>query len=130
MLVVCAVLLGTCPLFAKTLSVECTGERSDSSVELVAEIENKNAAPEIEVFFVDGLEPSRIRDISEKPVYKDGKFALKIQYGPRLYSSVELSVESCDDDFEATGEGVLRKHVGGFAGESKEPLECICSFLD
>jgi serine protease inhibitor len=112
---------------AKILSVNCES-KNGKSLELVSEIVNVNTPQKIKSLVVNGYEVLSFRDISKMPIYQNGDLSLNIQYGKNLFSSAELSLSKCNDDFEATGKAVVNEYVGGFAGKLPSHMNCSCSF--
>lgn len=110
---------------AKTLTVDCKG--GGETLELVTEIANVRDPQKIQSLVIRDTPIQNFRDISTMPIYKDGDVTLRIQFGKMLYSSVDISVQQCSDDFLATGQATLKLYVGGFAGTSQTAMQCGCS---
>ena len=111
---------------AKTLKADCSAP-SGESLSLVSDIANVNTPQKITSLTVGGAQESAFRDVSAMPIYQNGVLTLKIQFGSRLYSSTELTLTNCTDSFLATGQALLKKYVGGFAGTDNSNLKCSCS---
>src|SRR5687767_1839557 len=105
--------------FAKTLTVDCSGD--GKSVKLVSEIANVNSQPKLKSLEVNGEKPRQSREASTTPVYnKETKtFKLRVNFGQSLFSSVVVTAQDCDDSFTSGGTATLREHVGGFAGSDE-----------
>lgn len=111
---------------AKTLTVGCES-KNGNTLEFISDIPNVNTPQTIKSLEVNGTPVSKFRDISKMPIYRSGNIHIQIQFGTNLYSSAELILDKCTDDFEATGSATVQEYVGGFAGTSQSHLTCTCS---
>lgn len=118
--------LGSLSANAKVLSVNCQATNG-KSFQMVSEIANVNTAQAIKSLAVNGQKVSIFRDISRMPIYQNGNLSMEIQFGNRLYSSAQVSLAKCNDDFEATGKAVVKEFTNGFAGTSFVEMTCSCS---
>jgi hypothetical protein len=112
------------PSWAKKVSASCTSDRGQS-LEFQAELENANA-PLKDIYLEVNGEEQVARDVSERPVYSKGELKIRVQFGQRFYSSVQMELSNCSDSFEASGKAQLKTYVGGFAGTSLSQLNCSC----
>lgn len=111
---------------AKKLSVSCEST-TGQSINMVSEIANVNKAQKIQSLSINENEVLKFRDVSKMPIYKNGDISLQIQFGKNLFSSAEITLSHCNDDFEATGKAVIHDFIGGFAGTRLFYLDCTCS---
>lgn len=110
---------------AKTLKVNCTGKQA--SIKLVGEIKSATSPIELKALEVDGALQSKAVLVNADKAYKgSGSFDLRMLWGPRNYGSIDLTLEKCNDSFEAKGQGVKKTYVGGFAGTWPSQVICNC----
>jgi hypothetical protein len=125
-LVVLCLLCGAISVNAKTLSVNCQSQ-DGKSLQMVSEVANATSPQVIKGLLVNGSEVSQFRDISKMPIYQDGNFSMQIQFGKSFYSSADLKLSKCQDDFENNGTAIMKLYVGGFAGALPTNMTCSCS---
>jgi hypothetical protein len=111
--------------FAKTLSISCEGE-DDTTVSLALELENANKPGTLTTLNVNSEEVTKHQPATY--AYDNGVFQVSYNFGRQLYSSIELSVQGCENNFTSSGTGTVKLSTGGggFAGPKPISLTCSC----
>lgn len=126
-IILLALVLGAFNVEAKLLSVRCESKLKTKEVEFDSEITNVNKPQSIKYFSVNKSEIKKMKDLSKMPLLKNGVISLQLQYGDKLYNTIQFSLQKCDDSFESSGSAELLESTGGFIGVLSTSLSCTCS---